>query len=847
MTKKISKLCLIFFMMIALGLLVAQNSIVLVNAKTNTDSEYVNTVTDLKTTNLLGGVTLYEQKMSSLLNGDEGKRFQEHFVQWVDLAGYGSGVKLVTHTKQTADSWSAATTKACAQDWEKSHPGWIVIAGTNGDFFQNSGTITWEPTNNFMADGNMYRADVIGGYRSVVGINEDNSVIVGMPTISQLMQLYIYNEDETVREKLPIQAYNVEKPVDGLTLYTKDYVKSLDLTGCTVYVGEYTLCRISNGAKKTVFVKGQIKSSRAGTTNESPKETRQIELEDGTTKTLITREFYIVDKNATLEGKISENTSVKCQFDYEGQWQNVQNSVGYVYQMLDNGTSLHQKSTDSFVYTDHPRTFIGFKADGTPVLMVVDGRGETSSTVKKDNYGVSLFEGAEIMKLAGCVNAYNLDGGGSSTLIARNSSGGFDVINRPSDYGNERSTGNAVFLVIRDPGIESVLANSSATTIQLDRKKGDYAQQLQNVKVTVDGKTYDMSGDSLTIGGLKENTTYSIQVDFEIDGEACTSSLYAQTKAYDPGIDINPTSNGFEVSVRKTDEYIETTKIVLNIEGQTYPLEGIEIGKSYYIEGLLKGESYEVGYRYEGTNKETGEKFEKEVAGKIYETLGYEIPRIERFELEETRGKVNISYRYSDVDGIVTKAYIDQEGKKIEIEGTRGSKTLEGIDRTKDQKFQLYIEYEYEGLSGIVKSEVIILEQKAHEHTYKDADCTHPKTCTTCGETEGEPLGHTYKEADCTHAKTCTRCNETVGEALGHTYKEADCTHAKTCTRCNETEGNPLGHTWKEATKKEPKTCTVCGTTVGEPKKGCKKASAMTLIASILALITTLMILRKKR
>ena len=84
-------------------------------------------------------------------------------------------------------------------------------------------------------------------------------------------------------------------------------------------------------------------------------------------------------------------------------------------------------------------------------------------------------------------------------------------------------------------------------------------------------------------------------------------------------------------------------------------------------------------------------------------------------------------------------------------------------------------------------------------------------------------------------------------EAHEHTYKEADCTHAKTCTRCGETVGNPLGHTWKEATKKEPKTCTVCGTTVGERLKGCKKSSAMTLIVSILTLTTTLMILRKKR
>ena len=44
-------------------------------------NQYVNTITDLKTTNLMGGVTLYEQKMTSLLNGDSQKAFQEHFVQ----------------------------------------------------------------------------------------------------------------------------------------------------------------------------------------------------------------------------------------------------------------------------------------------------------------------------------------------------------------------------------------------------------------------------------------------------------------------------------------------------------------------------------------------------------------------------------------------------------------------------------------------------------------------------------------------------------------------------------------------------------------------------------------------
>lgn len=36
-------------------------------------------------------------------------------------------------------------------------------------------------------------------------------------------------------------------------------IESHDLTGYTVYVGKYTMCRISNGTNKTVFVKDQLK------------------------------------------------------------------------------------------------------------------------------------------------------------------------------------------------------------------------------------------------------------------------------------------------------------------------------------------------------------------------------------------------------------------------------------------------------------------------------------------------------------------------------------------------------------------------------------------------------------
>ena len=100
-------------------------------------------------------------------------------------------------------------------------------------------------------------------------------------------------------------------------------------------------------------------------------------------------------------------------------------------------------------------------------------------------------------------------------------------------------------------------------------------------------------------------------------------------------------------------------------------------------------------------------------------------------------------------------------------------------------------------------------------HDWDDATCTAPKTCSVCGETEGEALGHEWDDATCTAAKTCSVCGETEGEALGHEWDDATCTAPKTCSVCGETEGEALGHDWDDATCTAPKTCSVCGETEG--------------------------------
>lgn len=111
---------------------------------------------------------------------------------------------------------------------------------------------------------------------------------------------------------------------------------------------------------------------------------------------------------------------------------------------------------------------------------------------------------------------------------------------------------------------------------------------------------------------------------------------------------------------------------------------------------------------------------------------------------------------------------------------------------------------------------VIIGVSSGHQHTWEEASCLAPKTCSECGETEGEATGHTWIEATCTNPKTCSVCNMAEGEAKGHVWSNATCILPKTCTNCSTTEGEALGHSWNDATCTEAKTCGNCNATEDE-------------------------------
>ncbi|SFB27152.1 Calcineurin-like phosphoesterase [Amycolatopsis marina] len=86
----------------------------------------------------------------------------------------------------------------------------------------------------------------------------------------------------------------------------------------------------------------------------------------------------------------------------------------------------------------HPRTAVGFSADGTKMwLATIDGR-------QADSRGMTELELAQHMKSLGADDALNLDGGGSSTLLAREQGErATSVHNSPSD-GGERLVPNGL-------------------------------------------------------------------------------------------------------------------------------------------------------------------------------------------------------------------------------------------------------------------------------------------------------------------------------------------------------------------------------------------------------------------
>ena len=134
-------------------------------------------------------------------------------------------------------------------------------------------------------------------------------------------------------------------------------------------------------------------------------------------------EDMVISKDGTLSF-ISESDTTTDSLIQKQAWQVL--SFGPV--LVENGeVAVTENDEVGMAMASNPRTAIGTVAKNHYLFVVSDGRTSESA-------GLSLYELANFMKALGATNVYNLDGGGSSTMVFQG-----EVVNNPTTNGNKIS------------------------------------------------------------------------------------------------------------------------------------------------------------------------------------------------------------------------------------------------------------------------------------------------------------------------------------------------------------------------------------------------------------------------
>ena len=134
-------------------------------------------------------------------------------------------------------------------------------------------------------------------------------------------------------------------------------------------------------------------------------------------------EDMVISKDGSLSF-ISESDTTTDSLMQKQAWQVL--SFGPV--LVENGeVAVSENDEVGMAMASNPRTAIGTVAKNHYLFVVSDGRTSESA-------GLSLYELANFMKSLGATNVYNLDGGGSSTMVFQG-----EVVNNPTTNGHKIS------------------------------------------------------------------------------------------------------------------------------------------------------------------------------------------------------------------------------------------------------------------------------------------------------------------------------------------------------------------------------------------------------------------------
>ena len=310
------------------------------------------------------------------------------------------------------NSVSSRVTLSSMSKIEEQNQGVSIIGGINGDFYYTENGV---PIGLLVQNGRLISYS--NTKWNAVGFNEDGTVIIDMPNFEMY---YTVNG-----KKYTFGNFNKPQNDWGPYLYSSDFGPN---TGSTVPSLEAILDIIDGDLKIGGTVKARISGIKINAKS-TPIGENQLVLSARNGKSGF---------SSMADFRIGDEVVFNFK-DPENKWTNVTQAIGGETILINNGVITSGLSASNY----NPATAVGVKSNGDVIFYQVDGRSTLSQ-------GVSSAEIAQFLHKLGCVKALQLDGGGSSAIIARmpgHSSPG--LLNNPSD-GRERANSNSLILISKN-------------------------------------------------------------------------------------------------------------------------------------------------------------------------------------------------------------------------------------------------------------------------------------------------------------------------------------------------------------------------------------------------------------
>jgi exopolysaccharide biosynthesis protein len=287
-----------------------------------------------------------------------------------------------------------------------------AIAAINGGYFRMTGTFAGDSTGTLQIDGKLLSEPDRG--RAAVGI-------VREPEGTALLIGHVTWRGE-------ITAGGARRRLDGVN-------RARGGNELVLFTPEFHETTLTDDSGTEAIVRGG----------------RVVEVRAAAGSSRIPVDGFVLSATGTVRAWISRRlargTTVTVRMGLEpvdrlarNPWPSAEDVLGAGPKLVSAGhidvTDAREKMVPTFATDRHPRTAVATLADGRVLLMVVDGRQPEHSI------GMTLAEVAGTLLELGAVEAINLDGGGSTTMVVEGR-----IVNRPSDATGERPVSDVLLVL----------------------------------------------------------------------------------------------------------------------------------------------------------------------------------------------------------------------------------------------------------------------------------------------------------------------------------------------------------------------------------------------------------------